>query len=113
MLKALYESLVDPVERHDREYHARLACRPRGRTSRGSAAEHRVLDPACGYGSFLFHALRLLIAAAREAGWTERHNVDRLLRQVRGLDVHPVAVTLARVTWLLALGPLVRAGWPG
>ena len=27
---------------------------------------------------------------------------------MRGLDVHPVAVTLARVTWLLALGDLVR-----
>ena len=26
---------------------------------------------------------------------------------MRGLDVHPVAVTLARVTWLLALGDLV------
>jgi hypothetical protein len=26
------------------------------------------------------------------------------------LDVHPVAVTLARVTWLLAMGKLLRAG---
>src|SRR5205085_10636262 len=30
----------------------------------------------------------------------------------RGLDVHPVAVIIARVTWLLALGPAIfeRAG---
>lgn len=28
--------------------------------------------------------------------------------RVRGLDVHPVAVIIARVTWLLALGEAVR-----
>ena len=28
--------------------------------------------------------------------------------RVRGLDVHPVAVIIARVTWLLALGDAVR-----
>jgi hypothetical protein len=29
------------------------------------------------------------------------------VEQVRGLDVHPVAVIIARVTWLLALGPTI------
>jgi hypothetical protein len=29
------------------------------------------------------------------------------VEQVRGLDVHPVAVIIARVTWLLALGPAI------
>jgi hypothetical protein len=70
----------------------------------------RVLDPACGSGTFLFHALRRLIDAGRDAGWTERRIVECCAEQVRGLDVHPVAVTLARVTWLLAMGKLLRAG---
>ncbi len=33
--------------------------------------------------------------------------MEACAEKVRGLDVHPVAVTLARVTWLLALGDLV------
>lgn len=69
-----------------------------------------MLDPACGSGTFLFHALRRLIAAGRDAGWTDLRIVESCADQVRGLDVHPVAVTLARVTWLLAMGTLLRAG---
>ena len=64
----------------------------------------RVLDPACGSGTFLFHAVRRYIAAAEAAG----HKIEQLLtdvtRHVVGMDLHPVAVTLARVTYLLAIG---------
>ena len=51
----------------------------------------RVLDPACGSGTFLFHALRRLIDAGRAAGWTELRFVEACANQVRGLDVHPVS----------------------
>ena len=67
-----------------------------------------MLDPACGSGTFVFHAVRRLAAAGRAAGWTGPRILQACADQVRGLDVHPVAVTLARVTWLLALGDLVR-----
>jgi SAM-dependent methyltransferase len=64
----------------------------------------RVLDPACGSGTFLFHAVRRYICAAEAQG----HPVEKLLvgvtRHVVGMDLHPVAVTLARVTYLLAIG---------
>ena len=112
VLKVLYESLVDPEERHDLgEYYTPdwLAGRVVAQAMDAPLTQ-RVLDPACGSGTFLFHALRRLIDAGREAGWTERRIVECCANQVRGLDVHPVAVTLARVTWLLALGPLLRAG---
>ncbi len=114
VLKVLYESLVDPDERHDLgEYYTPdwLAGRVVAAAVDAPLAQ-RVLDPACGSGTFLFHALRRLIAAGREAGWTERRIVETCAEQVRGLDVHPVAVTLARVTWVLALGRLLRAGPP-
>ncbi len=109
VLKVLYESLVDPDERHDLgEYYTPdwLA----GRVVREAVSDPltaRVLDPACGSGTFLFHALRRLIEAGQAAGWTEPRIVETGAAQVRGMDVHPVAVTLARVTWLLALGPVL------
>ena len=64
----------------------------------------RVLDPACGSGSFLFHAVRKYIAAAELSGYSVREVLDGVTRHVIGMDLHPVAVTLARVTYLLALG---------
>jgi len=109
VLKILYESLVDPDQRHDLgEYYT-----PDWLAARVVAAAvdapltQRVLDPACGSGTFLFHAVRRLIAAGRAAGWSGPRILEACENKVRGLDVHPVAVTLARVTWLLALGTLV------
>ncbi|CAH0215073.1 N-6 DNA methylase [Roseomonas sp. CECT 9278] len=106
VLKALYESLMDPEQRHDLgEYYT-----PDWLAAKVSAAAmdtpltQRVLDPACGSGTFLFHAIRRLRAAGETAGWPPARRVAACTSQVRGLDVHPVAVIIARVTWLLALG---------
>ncbi len=111
VLKVLYESLVDPDERHDLgEYYTPdwLAGRVVAHAV-DTPLRQRVLDPACGSGTFLFHAIRRLVTTAQVAGWTERRIVVACAEQVRGMDVHPVAVTLARVTWLLALGRLLAA----
>jgi hypothetical protein len=64
----------------------------------------RVLDAACGSGTFLFHAIRKFFAAGGKAGLEAHELIDRVTRQVIGMDLHPVAVTLARVTYLLAIG---------
>ncbi|GAA4025235.1 N-6 DNA methylase [Sphingomonas swuensis] len=110
VLKSLYESLIDPEERHDLgEYYT-----PDWLAARVVAAaiprplEQRVLDPSCGSGTFLFHALRRLIAAGREAQLAPAEIVAACAESVFGIDVHPVAVSLARVTWLLALGDVVQ-----
>ena len=41
------------------------------------------------------------------AGWPAEEALTACVAQVRGLDVHPVAVIIARVTWLLALGETI------
>lgn len=63
-----------------------------------------VADPSCGSGTFLFHAVRSYLAAAADAGTDTDLAVQQATHHVVGIDVHPVAVTLARVTYLLALG---------
>lgn len=58
----------------------------------------RVLDPACGSGSFLLAAVRRL---------TQLHpdlTVEELCQQVAGIDIHPLSVQIAKTTLLLALG---------
>lgn len=63
-----------------------------------------VADPACGSGTFLFHAIRHYLNAAVGAGTDIDDAVEQATHHVIGIDIHPVAVTLARVTYLLALG---------
>lgn len=64
----------------------------------------RVLDPSCGSGTFVFHAVRRYLEAASAAGHSPAQAITGVTQQVLGVDVHPVAVTLARVTYLLAIG---------
>jgi len=106
VLKGLYESLIDPSQRHDLgEYYTPdwLASRMCERAI-DRPLEQRVLDPACGSGTFVFHAVKRFLAAAEAAGLDNREAVARCCSKVMGIDVHPVAVIIARVTYLLALG---------
>lgn len=64
----------------------------------------KALDPSCGSGTFLFHAVRAYLKAAESAGVSPGARVDGVTHAVIGMDIHPVAVTLARVTYLLAIG---------
>lgn len=64
----------------------------------------KALDPSCGSGTFIFHAVRRIAAAGEQAGWDNRTVVEHLQSHVFGLDIHPVSILLARITFLLALG---------
>ena len=62
----------------------------------------RVLDPACGSGTFIVEAVKRVIEAAREGGLRPDEVFGKLRDSVIGIDVHPVAVHLARASWTLA-----------
>lgn len=106
VLKHLYESVISQESRRKLgEYYT-----PDWLADRVVAASYqdplneRVLDPSCGSGTFLFHCIRAYLAAADTAGTPNKDAVTGLTRNVIGMDIHPVAVTLARVTYLLAIG---------
>ena len=114
VLKILYESLIDRDERHGLgEYYTPdwLAAKV-VRHAVTAPLEQKVLDPACGSGTFLFHAVRRVLAEAEAAGLPVGDHAAEATRWVSGMDIHPVAVILARVTFLLALAPVIgrRAG---
>ena len=115
ILKALYESLIDPETRHDLgEYYT-----PDWLAARMVAAavdaplEQRVMDPACGSGTFLFHLVRRVLDAAQAADLSPAAAARKAVEKVAGIDIHPVAVIFARVTYLLALMPALRQEHPG
>lgn len=114
VLKILYESLIDRDERHGLgEYYTPdwLAAKI-VRHAVERPIEQRVLDPACGSGTFLFHAIRNFIRDAEDAGLEEALRAEEATNHIAGMDIHPVAVIIARVTYLLALAPVIarRAG---
>jgi len=69
--------------------------------------EH-VLDPACGSGTFLFHAVRILLREAEVSDMKPELRALEACARVAGMDIHPVAVIIARVTFLLALAPALK-----
>lgn len=106
VLKILYESvIVKPVRERLGEYYT-----PDWLADRmvdafiADPLDSVVADPSCGSGTFLFHAIRKYLTAAEAAGVQVDAAVQQATHHVVGIDVHPVAVTLARVTYLLALG---------
>jgi len=102
LLKELYQQLVDPETRHDLgefytpDWLAELTLRE-ARWGKGK----NLLDPACGSGTFLFIAIRLL----REQGLHGATLVEKAIEDIVGVDVHPLAVTIAKINYLLALAP--------
>ena len=110
LLKILYEALIDPEDRHDLgEYYTPdwLADRTT-EDALGDQMDARVLDPSCGSGTFLFHVIRRKCRLLEAAGVPSGEVAARCLSTTFGFDVHPVAVIIARVTVLLALGPHLR-----
>lgn len=112
LLKELYEQLLGQEARHNLgEYYTPDWLAEYILTEMVKLPDNpnwRVLDPACGSGTFLFIALRLLRATLESLGVPREDVLRRLLSQVVGMDVHPVAVTIARTNYLLALGDLVK-----
>ncbi|MEM3831945.1 MAG: N-6 DNA methylase, partial [Sulfolobales archaeon] len=69
----------------------------------------RVLDPACGSGTFLVRYIARLRAYAREH-YLEDVLVDHLLSNVVGYDLNPIAVLTARTNYLLMIADLPKRG---
>jgi N-6 DNA Methylase len=110
ILKILYESLIDRDERYKLgEYYTPdwLAAKMVKHVIKRPLVEH-VLDPACGSGTFLFHAIRVLLREAEESGMMPELRAQEVCARVQGTDIHPVAVIIARVTYLLALQPALK-----
>jgi hypothetical protein len=100
LLKELYETLVDPVDRHDLgEYYTPDWLADLVLEEAGYRPGMRVLDPTCGSGTFLFSAIRRL----RKFGLEGAELVREAQTNIMGFDVHPLAVTVARANFVLAL----------
>ena len=74
--------------------------------------EKRVLDPACGSGTFLTLCIKRAIEYAGRKVIDNKVLVDSILKNIVGFDLNPLAVIAARTNYLLALGTLRRLKAP-
>ena len=70
--------------------------------------DKRVLDPACGSGTFLVLAINRIKEYAEEHFIDKRALLTKILRNVRGIDLNPLAVLAAKANYLIALADLLR-----
>lgn len=69
--------------------------------------DKRLLDPACGSGTFPILAIRGLKANCLQAGFSEGDTLEIILNSVLGIDLNPLAVLASRVNYLLAIADLL------
>ena len=106
VLKVLYESIIgrDTRKRMGEYYTPDWLAEHMVEACVRDPLREKVLDPACGSGTFLFHAVRRYLEHAESGGLPLGQALTNLSLHVVGIDLHPVAVALARVTYLLAIG---------
>ncbi len=111
LLKKLYQYLLPRPVRHALgEYYTPdwLAERLIRQTGYDGNPNTRVLDPSCGSGTFLALCIRKAFDYADKNLIRPDELVQKLLTNIVGFDLNPLAVIAARTNFLLSLGTLIR-----
>ena len=107
----LYETVIPPDERRQlgEYYTPDWLARTIVREVVTDPLDQSVLDPACGSGTFVAEAVTHFIEATKETSLDSEEVLEWLRFSIAGIDVHPVAVHLARAAWMLAAQPALQA----
>ncbi len=111
LLKQLYQNLMPRKLRHALgEYYTPdwLAERVLNQLSYDGNPTTRLLDPACGSGTFLVLAIKRVRRYANEKMLPPAQVLEQVLNNIVGFDLNPLAVISARTNYLLALGDLLE-----
>ena len=111
LLKKLYQYLVPKEVRHRLgEYYtpdwlAELLLNEVGYNGNNFK---RLLDPACGSGTFLVLAIQRAVKWGKESGRPDLEIAKSIKANIWGFDLNPLAVIAARTNYLFALGDLAN-----
>ncbi|MBM4040193.1 MAG: SAM-dependent DNA methyltransferase, partial [Planctomycetes bacterium] len=115
LLKQLYQHLFPKSVRHDLgEYYTPdwLAEHVLNEVGYNGDPDKRILDPACGSGTFLVMAVnrvkRWFEEHAHECGFGEKELIAKVQTNVIGFDLNPLAVMAARTNYLLAVRSVLK-----
>jgi type I restriction-modification system DNA methylase subunit len=113
LLKELYQNLFPQKIRHDLgEYYTPdwLAQWVIEKVGIKGNPDERILDPACGSGTFLVLAIQKVREFADEKMIPEKELLKKINENVIGFDLNPLAVIAARLNYLIAIRDLIKYG---
>lgn len=114
LLKNLFQDIVPQRIRHDLgEYYTpdwliQLAVEEAGYTGK---PEEKVLDPGCGSGGFIIEFINRIKKSngISKPKLKPKILLNRILNNIVGFDVNPVAVLTARTNYLIAISDLLHS----
>ncbi|MEM3667929.1 MAG: N-6 DNA methylase, partial [Thermoplasmatales archaeon] len=68
----------------------------------------KIMDPACGSGTFLVLAIKRINNYAEEHFVDKRTLLQKICNNVKGVDLNPLAVLASKANYLIALADLLR-----
>lgn len=106
VLKSLYQELVDPKTRHDlgEFYTPDWLAHKMVKNLFKENLKYSLLDPSCGSGTFLYFAIK----EKRDGLPNTKETLEHILNTIYGIDIHPLAVIIAKANYLFALGDLIK-----
>lgn len=111
LLKQLYQNLMPKKLRHALgEYYTPdwLAERLLNQLGYDGNPATRILDPACGSGTFPVLEIKRARKYIEDRMLPPRQALEKILENIVGFDLNPLAVISARTNYLLALGDLLE-----
>lgn len=112
VIKRIYQQLLPPVLRHNigefftPEWLVEFTLDRVG--YRGAdILQKKFLDPCCGSGNFLIHAIERYKEQAQAANWTSQEILRGVIDHIFGFDLNPLAVLTARINYLIAISDLI------
>ena len=109
VFKELYEDLIPRTIRHDLgEYYTPNWITEYVINNIKLHKYTRILDPSCGFGSFLIQAINRI---RREYGSVMKESdlLQLISNQIVGFDLNPIAVITARANYLIAIADLIAS----
>lgn len=111
LLKKLYQYLIPQEVRHRLgEYYTPdwLAELVLNEVGYDGNTRKKLLDPACGSGTFLVLAIQKAKGYGQKEKWPPLEIAKRIVANIWGFDLNPLAVIAARTNYLFALGDLAN-----
>ncbi|MEM5766198.1 MAG: N-6 DNA methylase [Candidatus Aenigmatarchaeota archaeon] len=112
LFKEIYQDIIGPRARHrigeyyTPEWLAQLIIVESIKLLKNKTIP-KILDPACGSGTFLTNAIHYFIENLR--GIRNSQLLEIILSNIMGMDINPLAVIIARANYIITLGELIRA----
>ena len=105
----LYQNVITQEERKrlGEYYTPRWLAKEITETVVDAPLSQRVLDPSCGSGTFIETAVERILN--HSGGLSRTETLKKLQENVVGIDIHPVAVQLAKATWVMAAADTILA----